>query len=117
MVMVRVSFWERLAHSYPRALFYHGNYCGPGNRGGEPTDALDAACLLHDREYEGTLRLSLRERLGRQIRADLRFACRAARIAASPATSRILRAKALLASLYFRRRVALLRALRQATGD
>lgn len=31
-----------------RFLRIHGNYCGPGNRGGEPVDELDLACQLHD---------------------------------------------------------------------
>ena len=32
------------------ALVYHGNYCGPGQRGRHlrPVDALDAACRRHD---------------------------------------------------------------------
>ncbi|WP_237481153.1 hypothetical protein [Lichenibacterium dinghuense] len=32
------------------ALVYHGNYCGPGNKGVHPApvDALDAACMRHD---------------------------------------------------------------------
>ena len=32
------------------ALLFHGNYCGPGNRGPNmpPTDALDRACMHHD---------------------------------------------------------------------
>lgn len=32
---------------------YHGNYCGPGNRGEgvEPIDALDAICQRHDACY------------------------------------------------------------------
>lgn len=32
------------------ALLFHGNYCGPGNRGPgvPPTDALDLACARHD---------------------------------------------------------------------
>ena len=31
-------------------LVYHGNYCGPGNKGARPApvDALDAACMRHD---------------------------------------------------------------------
>jgi hypothetical protein len=34
----------------PTEKFYriHGNYCGPGNRGGEPVDTIDAGCQLHD---------------------------------------------------------------------
>jgi hypothetical protein len=31
---------------------FHGNYCGRGNRGGEPTDALDAICKAHDECYD-----------------------------------------------------------------
>lgn len=33
---------------------YHGNYCGPGNRGSDkaPVDALDATCQRHDACYE-----------------------------------------------------------------
>jgi RHS repeat-associated protein len=27
------------------------NYCGPGGTGGEPTNGVDAACLVHDRCY------------------------------------------------------------------
>lgn len=32
------------------ALVFHGNYCGPGNKGDHPApvDALDAACMRHD---------------------------------------------------------------------
>ena len=29
----------------------YGNYCGPGNKGGEPIDDLDAACMKHDKCY------------------------------------------------------------------
>lgn len=32
----------------------HGNYCGPGNRGGAPVDALDAVCQKHDVGYHYT---------------------------------------------------------------
>lgn len=32
------------------ALVYHGNYCGPGNKGihPAPVDSLDEACMHHD---------------------------------------------------------------------
>jgi len=30
---------------------WYGNYCGPGNNGGEPIDKLDAACQVHDACY------------------------------------------------------------------
>lgn len=29
----------------------YGNYCGPGNKGGEPIDAIDHACKNHDMCY------------------------------------------------------------------
>lgn len=32
----------------------HGNYGGPGNRGGEPVDTLDLACKKHDTGYHYT---------------------------------------------------------------
>ena len=31
----------------------HGNYCGYGNRGGRPVDALDDACRKHDNCWGG----------------------------------------------------------------
>ena len=40
-----------LGGGLPRgSLVFHGNYCGPGNRGPglAPVDALDAACMHHD---------------------------------------------------------------------
>lgn len=35
----------------PKFTQVYGNYCGPGNRGGEPIDAIDAACKMHDMCY------------------------------------------------------------------
>ena len=40
-----------LSDLYGEALFLYGNYCGPGNNGGEPIDELDAACQVHDNCY------------------------------------------------------------------
>lgn len=31
---------------------FHGNWCGPGHGGGEPTDSLDCLCKAHDECYE-----------------------------------------------------------------
>ena len=38
------------AYDTSGAMLFHGNYCGPGNRGWgvPPVDALDAACARHD---------------------------------------------------------------------
>ena len=35
----------------PKFRKIYGNYCGPGNKGGEPIDAVDDACRLHDMCY------------------------------------------------------------------
>lgn len=35
----------------PKFHKIYGNYCGPGNRGGDPIDDLDAACMKHDKCY------------------------------------------------------------------
>ena len=40
-----------LGDLYGEALFLYGNYCGPGNNGGQPIDDLDAACKVHDDCY------------------------------------------------------------------
>lgn len=37
-----------------RFIRFHGNYCGPGNRGGDPVDDLDHACMKHDVGYHYT---------------------------------------------------------------
>jgi RHS repeat-associated protein len=38
--------WKAL----PASLYYHGNYCGAGGTG-DPVDALDASCMVHDFFY------------------------------------------------------------------
>lgn len=35
----------------PKFKRVYGHYCGPGNEGGEPIDAVDAACKCHDECY------------------------------------------------------------------
>ncbi|WP_407527762.1 hypothetical protein [Methylobacterium oryzisoli] len=30
------------------SMVFHGNFCGPGQRGSRPVDALDVACMNHD---------------------------------------------------------------------
>ena len=30
------------------SMVFHGNFCGPGQRGSRPVDALDVACMHHD---------------------------------------------------------------------
>ena len=61
----------------PSALF-HGNYCGPGNRGNNPppVDALDRACMHHDAcsppVGEGLAPCSCNERLHNEASAVAR---------------------------------------------
>ncbi len=47
---VPVQAQDGAAPLFDGALVYHGNYCGPGNKGihPAPVDALDAACMRHD---------------------------------------------------------------------
>lgn len=36
----------------PYALYRYGNYCGPGNSGGIPINAVDRTCMIHDNCYD-----------------------------------------------------------------
>ncbi|MBI4689517.1 MAG: RHS domain-containing protein [Nitrospirae bacterium] len=36
----------------PKGLTIHGNYCGPGNKPGDPIDELDTCCMNHDNCYQ-----------------------------------------------------------------
>jgi hypothetical protein len=42
------AFRDAIAGRVP----FHGNYCGRGNRGGDPIDSLDAICKAHDECYD-----------------------------------------------------------------
>lgn len=92
----------------PTARFvpFHGNYCGPGNRGGRPIDALDKACFRHDCEYDRSYNEDAALRLTRQIKADLHFIERTLKVAADKSISKIVRLKAFTAAKYFMRRVS-----------
>lgn len=85
---------------------YHGNYCGPGNRGGVPVDQLDKACFRHDCEYDRSYRETGPQRLHRQIAADLHFIARALKVAADKKVKKTVRLKAFVAAKYFLKRVA-----------
>ncbi|WP_039066816.1 hypothetical protein [Staphylococcus shinii] len=37
--------------TYAKKKMYHGRYCGKGDIGGKPIDALDRACYEHDKCY------------------------------------------------------------------
>lgn len=70
------------------ALVFHGNYCGPGHKGGHPApvDALDEACMHHDacvRDFEVP-----------SCACNARLAREAAAVASDPRASADLRAAA-----------------------
>lgn len=67
---------------------YHGNYCGPGDRGPgvAPTDALDAVCQRHDACYA--------QAGHRSCGCDRALKASALEAAATPSLSRELRARA-----------------------
>lgn len=70
---------------------YHGNFCGPGDRGAdqEPTDTLDAACRAHDLCYDET---------ARSCACDATLRREALAVAADPRQSRELRKRAAIVS-------------------
>lgn len=70
---------------------YHGNFCGPGDRGAEkePTDVLDEACRRHDLCYEET---------DRSCECDATLRREALGVAADPSQSRELRKRAAIVS-------------------
>ena len=79
-------------------LRYHGNYCGPGNRGGAPIDDLDRACQKHDIGYHHTTKR--RDR----VQHDRSFVHAADSIARDKTKNLHQRVKAKAASLFFKAR-------------
>lgn len=53
MLLIELSGNPRAVTFGPTDKFVkvYGNYCGPGNKGGEPIDAIDNACKQHDMCY------------------------------------------------------------------
>jgi hypothetical protein len=80
---------------------FHGNYCGPGNRGGMPIDSLDRACFKHDCEYDKSYKEDRAARKKRQLQADYHFAMRAMKVAQDETLKRSVRLKAMVAAKYF----------------
>lgn len=95
---------------------YHGNYCGPGNRGGIPIDALDRACFKHDVEYDRSYGELPADAKLRKIVADRHFIARAMKIANDPTITPVIRKKALVAAKYFEQTIKIkIRLRRNAT--
>lgn len=74
---------------------FHGNYCGPGNRGGDPVDALDAACQKHDVGYHHTPDPKKR------LKHDASFVKMLDAIAADKSHPTVIRTKAKVFKTYF----------------
>ncbi len=89
-----------------RFVCFHGNYCGPGNRGGPPIDELDKACFKHDCEYDKSYRETDEEKRLRQLRADIHFVGRALKVAKNKAMPKRVRMKAFVAARYFLVRIS-----------
>ena len=84
-----------------RFIRLHGNYCGPGNRGGVPIDRLDEVCYSHDYHYEISYGKQGPDRIARQRRADRRLVRAASIIARDCRHCWVVRLKAGLVALYF----------------
>ena len=92
----------------PTAVFIpvHGNYCGPGNRGGAPIDDLDKACFKHDCEYDRSYKEQDPNKTERQIEADRHFVRRVLKVAQDPSKPKMVRLKVYAAAKYFSRRIS-----------
>lgn len=85
---------------------FHGNYCGPGNRGGKPIDELDRACFKHDCEYDKSYKDEGDTRRRRQNIADIHFVKRCLKVAQDRNTKLSIRIKAKIAAKYFMGRIS-----------
>lgn len=81
--------------------FFHGNYGGFGNRGGDPTDKLDAQFQKHDVGYHYSKKPE--DKL-RHDRALVRSTKQLTKDKSLPVSTRV---KAGMASAYFRAKIAL----------
>ena len=86
MILIELSGKADQPAFGPTEKFTHiyGNYGGPGNRGGEPIDGIDAACKKHDMcyHYQGrdnpACDLALIQDLDDQLKTRLSFKQRVA---------------------------------------
>jgi hypothetical protein len=79
---------------------FHGNYCGKGNRGGAPIDALDHACQKHDVGYHHTPDGKNRNKHDRSFVDNLK------KISSNKEHPMVTRVKARVFSKYFERKLA-----------
>lgn len=99
------SFKSFVNESVPptkRFFKIHGNYCGPGNRGGKPTDKLDRACMRHDSGYHKAKSQDKDTAKKTKQKADHHFIKRVDKIAKDKSHPFMTRIKARAASAYFK---------------
>lgn len=83
----------------PKKTFikFHGNYCGPGNQGGQPKDDLDTCCMLHDKGYYNDKE--------NEIMYDRMLCLRALEIAKDSDYSNHIRLKAMAIAKFFMKKI------------
>lgn len=81
----------------------HGNYCGKGNQGGEPVDALDHACKKHDTGYHYTENHPRKDQLRKKH--DASFVKHVDSIAKDKSTPLTTKLKAHVIKHYFKRKL------------
>jgi hypothetical protein len=86
-----------------RFLKFHGNYCGPGNRGGNPVDDLDAECKKHDTGYHYTRNDPAAKT--KRLKHDAHLVKAASSIASDKSKDLKQRIKAKMVSSYFKTKI------------
>ena len=76
-------------------------YCGPGNKGGAPTNALDSACKAHDDAYKSKRDYLPVVQSERSRQADRTIAQDARKVANDPNASRLTRVEARVVAKFF----------------
>jgi len=80
----------------------HGNYMGPGNKGGTPIDKLDKAAFHHDVAYEKSREMPDKTHaLAHRAKADHHFVGRLSRISKDKSHPLATRIKAVAARAFF----------------
>jgi hypothetical protein len=105
--LIESSTGKNVLHENPlspttRFYQFHGNYAGPGNRGGMPVDKLDRAAFHHDVAYHRSRSLpDKKEALAKRLKADHHFVGRLQKIVADKSHPRNVRIKAVVAHAFF----------------
>jgi hypothetical protein len=85
-----------------RFFRFHGNYAGPGNRGGLPIDKLDRAAFHHDVAYNYSRKLPDRAvAFAHRLKADGHLVGRLDKLARDKTQTRAVRIKSIVAKAFF----------------